>query len=188
MLVLGINGSPRPKGNSHFLLSLFMAEMQAKGYETQVLDAAKLKVTNCIGCGNCETKGQCVFQKDEFTTIFLPALIKADIIVISSPVYFYAFPSVLKALIDRTQVLWSRKYRLRKDDFKGRERKGILLAAGGSKGKDLFVGLKLCAKYFFDAADITYAADLCYRGIDEKGEMESHPAVYSDVKQLAGLF
>lgn len=187
MLILGINGSPRHKGNSHYLMSLFMEEMKLKGHDTQVLNAVKLKINPCIGCGNCETKGICIFE-DDFTHIFLPAVTKADIVVISSPVYFYGFPAALKALIDRVQVLWSRKYRLKTGEFKGRKRKGFLLAVGATRGEDLFDGLKLTARYFFDAADIQYETELCYRGIDEKGGMETHPAVHEDIKNLtAGL-
>ncbi|MBU8911576.1 MAG: flavodoxin family protein [Desulfobacterales bacterium] len=184
MLVLGINGSPRHKGNSHCLMSCFMEEMKAKGYDIQVLNAVKLKINPCIGCGNCEKKGVCVFE-DEFTHIFLPAMIKADIVVISSPVYFYAFPAALKTLIDRIQVMWSRKYRLKMDEFKGRKRKGILLASGATHGKDLFDGLKLTARYFFDAADIKYETSLCYRGMDEKGEMEKYLPLSEDIRDLA---
>ncbi len=182
-LVLGINGSPRQNGNSQYLMSCFMEEMEVRGYDTQVLDAVKLKINPCIGCGNCETKGVCIF-KDDFTNVFLPAIIKADIIVLSSPIYFYAFPAALKALIDRIQVLWSRKYRLKMNEFRDRKRKGVLLAVGATRGKDLFDGLKLTARYFFDAADIQYKADLCYRGIDEKGEMEKHPTLHEDIKNL----
>lgn len=185
MKVLGINGSPRHKGNSHYLMSLFMAEMKARGHEIQTLNAVKLDINPCIGCGSCETKGVCIF-KDEFSNIFLPAVTAADIVVISSPVYFYAFPAKLKALIDRIQVLWSRKYRLKMNEFQDRNRKGVLLAVGATGGKDLFDGLKLTAKYFFDAADITYDQELLYRGIDEKGEMENHPALHVEIKDLAG--
>ena len=161
-----------------------MEEMKSMGYDTRTMNAARLKISPCIGCGNCETKGVCIFE-DDFTHVFLPAVIKADIIVISSPVYFYAFPAALKALIDRIQVLWSRKYRLKTDEFKDRKRRGVLLAAGATHGKDLFDGLKLTARYFFDAADIKYETSLCYRGIDEKGGIKSHPAVHEDIKKLA---
>lgn len=183
MFVLGINGSPRRKGNSQYLMSLFIKEMEEKGYQTRVLDAAKLDINACIGCGICEKKGACMF-KDEFTTLFLPAVIRADIIVISSPVYFYAFPAKLTGLINRTQVLWSRKYRLKINDDKDRDRKGVLLAVGATKGKDLFDGMDLTARYFFDAADIKYDDKLFFRGIDEKGEMEKHSRVHQDMKLL----
>ena len=187
MLVLGINGSPRHKGNSQYLMSCFMDEMKNRGNDTQVLDAVKLAINPCTGCGSCETKGICIF-KDDFTNIFLPAVIKADIIVLSSPIYFYAFPAQIKALIDRIQVLWSRKYRLKMDEFKDRNRKGVLLATGATRGKDLFDGLKLTARYFFDAADIKYETQLCYRAMDEKGELENHPGLHEDIKKLVQRF
>ncbi len=188
MNVLCINGSPRSKGNTHYLMSLFMSGMQSKGHETTILDAMKLNIKSCIGCGNCERKGVCIFDKDDFTTVFLPEIIKADIVVLSSPVYFYGFPADLKALIDRIQVFWSRKYRLKLDEFKDRNRKGILLAVGATNGKDLFDGMKLTARYFFDAADISFSEELCYRGVDEKGQMENHPTVHDDIKKLAARF
>ena len=184
MKVLGVNGSPRQKGNSHFLMSRFMDEIIRRGHETQILDATKLKTTRCIGCGNCERTGDCVFQKDDFTTIFLPAVIEADLVVLSSPVYFYAFPADIKALIDRIQVLWSRKYRLKTLNFEGRERRGLLLAVGATRGKDLFAGMEQTARYFFDAAGIEYKGSLCYRGMDERGEMEDHPTVQTDIEKL----
>jgi len=61
----------------------------------------------------------------------------------------------------------------------------VLLAVGATSGKDLFDGVKLTARYFFDAADIQYKADLCYRGVDDKGEMENHPTLHEDIKNLA---
>jgi len=100
MKILGINGSPRKGGNSSYLLKSFMDRMAAKGNETQTLNAVHLKINACTGCGHCETKGVCIF-KDEFTTEFLPAIAEADVIAISSPVYFYGFPAKIKALIDR---------------------------------------------------------------------------------------
>ncbi len=185
MLALGIHGSPRARGNSEYLLSLFMSEMTALGHDTQILTASQLKVNHCIGCGSCETKGVCIFT-DDFSQIFLPALEKADIVVLSSPVYFYGFPSALKAMIDRIQVVWSRKYRLNCQDYAGRTRKGVLLGVAATHGKDLFEGLQLTARYFYDAADIEYAGEGFYRGVDEKQAIAHHPSVHLDIKTIAG--
>ena len=38
-----------------------------------------------------------------------------------------------------------------------------------SKGRLLFVGARLTAKYFFDAINVSYAAEILVRGVDEKG-------------------
>ena len=184
MKILGINGSPRRKGNSHYLMTLFMDKMAARGHDTRVMDATRMEVTRCIGCGNCEKTGNCVFTEDDFTTLFLPAVLEADIVVFSSPVYFYGFPADIKALIDRIQVLWSRKYRLKTLGLEGRERKGVLLAVGATSGKDLFSGMEQTARYCFDAAGIDYAGALCYRGIDGAGAIADHPGIDEDVEQM----
>ena len=188
MKVLGINGSPRKKGNTHFLLNQFMAQMQERGHETRILEAPRLDIKMCIGCGKCEREGVCTFSNDEFTRIVLPELIESDLVVLSSPVYFFGFPAALKALIDRVQVLWSRKYVLKTNSYASRNRQGLLLAAGATKGKNLFDGLKLTARYFYDAADINYAGELCYRGMENSDEMENHPTAVEDIKALASRF
>ena len=108
--------------------------------------------------------------------------------VLSSPVYFFGFPAALKALIDRIQVLWSRKYVLKTNDYASQNRQGLMLAAGATQGKNLFDGLRLTARYFFDAADISWAGELCYRGMENSGEMATHPTAAEDIKDLASRF
>lgn len=184
MNILGINSSPRKNGNSRYLMDLFLEELQKKGHRAQELDAVGMKIKPCIGCGHCETEGACIF-KDDFTTDVLPALSRADGVVVASPVYFYGFPAKLKALIDRTQVMWSRRYRLKLDEFKNRQRKGILIGVGATKGKDLFDGMKLTARYFFDAATIEYTADLFVRGVDEAGKIKEIAGFQKKIEELA---
>jgi protein-tyrosine-phosphatase len=87
--------------------------------------------------------------------------------------------------MDRTQTLWSRKYLFKIKDSGHDHRKGILLAAAATHGKDLFDGIKLSVRYFLDAAGVAFDESLCYRGIDSRGAMETHPTVHGDVVRLA---
>ena len=57
MFVLGLQGSPRKKGNTNFLLSAFMDEVKSRGAETQVINVPEKHIKPCIGCANCERKG-----------------------------------------------------------------------------------------------------------------------------------
>jgi protein-tyrosine-phosphatase len=50
-----------------------------------------------------------------------------------------------------------------------------------TRGKTLFDGLDLTARYFFDAIDAHYDGSLTYRGIEHRGDMEKHPTVREDV-------
>ena len=49
MFVLGLQGSPRKKGNTHYLLSAFMAEVQRLGATTQTIDACNENITRLPG-------------------------------------------------------------------------------------------------------------------------------------------
>ncbi len=183
MLVLGIKGSPRKKGNTDYLLGLFMAEAEKRGWETLILDAVAENFDACIGCGNCDRTGFCIF-KDQMPERFFSPVRRADVVVVSVPTYFYAAPARIKALMDRTQTLWARKHIFKVKDSGHDHRKGVLLATAATQGRDLFVGIKLSVRYFLDAAGAKLEESLCYRGIDERGAMEKHPTVHEDMAQL----
>lgn len=181
MMILGLQGSPRRKGNTHHLLSAVLKEAAARGAETHIVDVASLNLLPCRGCGFCEKKGRCVIEDDMAREIY-PLLRLADAVVVATPIYFYNAPAQLKALIDRSQALWSRKYKLGLIDPKRGIRKGFLLAVGATKGKNLFEGMELTAKYFFDAVGAAYAGSLTYRRIEQPGDMAAHPTLVADVK------
>ena len=188
MLVLGLQGSPRKKGNTNYLLTTFMAEAERQGARTRVIEAAKTNIVPCIGCGSCEKKGYCVTKDDDMTLEISPLLREADIVVAASPVYFYNVTAQLKVLIDRSQTLWSRRYRLGLDDPGSKTRRGFVLSLGATRGKNLFEGIHLTMQYFFDALSASYEGDMEYWQIEHPGDMEKHPAVLEDVKEaVTGL-
>ena len=87
-----------------------------------------------------------------------PLLQEADVIFLASPNFFYNVTAQLKLLIDRSQAMWSKRL-LEKTPEQRRfydSGKGYLICIGATKGKNLFVGVELTAKYFFDALDMTY--------------------------------
>jgi arsenate reductase len=188
MFVLGLQGSPRNKGNTQFLLKTFMNEAEEIGARTQVINVAEKNIVPCKGCGFCEKKGRCITQDDDMTCEIYPLLREADVIVAASPIYFYNVTAQLKALIDRSQTLWSRKYRLNIEDPGRKMRRGFLLALGATKGKNLFEGVNLTAQYFFDAVAASYEGSLTYWRIEHPGDMEKHPTVRDEVRDaVAGL-
>ena len=115
----------------------------------------------------------------------------ADILAVASPIFFYAVSAHLKAMIDRCQALWARKYLLKQPVGSGRTgRKGVFLAVGGAKGAKNFDGALLTMKYFFDALDRTFDRSLLFKGVDAKGEILQHPTAMTEVyalgKKIAG--
>lgn len=184
MFVLGLQGSPRTKGNTADLLSAFLEEAERLGAFTQLVDVPGKKITPCQECGTCERKGFCPID-DEMQELY-PLLRRADIVVMATPIFFYGPTAQIKAAIDRSQALWSRKYALGLSDPNRKWRKGYLLGLGATKGKNLFEGTVLTAKYFFDAVGATFAGHLGYRQIEKPGDLISHPTALSDAREAAG--
>jgi multimeric flavodoxin WrbA/protein-tyrosine-phosphatase len=183
MYILGIQGSPRKQGNSSTLLSAFLVEAQQLGSETVTLDVASKKIHPCIGCGNCEREGFCALQ-DDMQEVY-PLFWKADLIVVATPIFFYHVPAHLKALIDRCQTLWSRKYIHKISDPGHQWRKGYVLSVGATKGMNLFEGLTLTMKYVFDAVGADFGGSLTFRKIEKPGDIIQHPSALQEVKRKA---
>ena len=181
MLVLGLQGSPRKKGNTNYLLSTFLNEAANLGANTIFLEVAHKNILPCKEYIVCEKKGFCPIDDDMKHEIY-PLLRQADVIVAASPVFFYNVTAQLKALIDRSQTLWARKYKLKLKDPARKYRRGFLLAVAATRGKNLFEGMHLTAQYFFDAVGARYEGSLTYRSIEGPKDIQNHPSVHDDVK------
>ncbi len=181
MRVLGLQGSPRKKGNTQFLLSQFLEECQTQGADVQTIDVCRKKIEPCMEYILCEKKGICPIDDDMKHEIY-PLLRRADVIVVATPIFFYNTTAQLKALIDRTQTLWARKYKLKLTDPNRLWRRGFTLAVGATRGKNLFEGLYLTMKYFYDAVGATDAGSLTYRQIEKPGDMQRLPSLEKDIE------
>ena len=180
MFVLGIQGSPRKKGNSDYLLDQFLSEARAQGARTHTLDACRLNIEPCKELVVCEKKGICPIQDDMDAQVY-PLLRAADAVIVASPIFFYNVTAQLKALIDRSQTLWARKYMLKLTDPGRRNRRGFMLSVAATAGKQLFDGMNLTVQYFFDAIGASFDGALTYRRIEKRGDMKAHPQVHTDV-------
>ncbi len=184
MLVLGFQGSPRKKGNTSFLLSSFMQAVQQSGAQTKIVDVTQKNITPCKELVVCEKKGFCPIDDDIKTEIY-PLIRQAEVVVLASPIFFFNMTAQLKAVVDRCQLFWARKYKLKLTDPAKQTKRGFLLSVGASKGKSLFEGIELTAKYFFDAIDARFEDSLTYREIEGPKDMAKHPGVLEDVEKAA---
>ena len=180
-MILGIMGSPRIRGNTDLLLDEALKGAQSQGTETEKIRVTKLKLSPCLEDYGCLKDGNCSIR-DDMTDIYTK-LLEADGVIIASPIFFYGLTSQAKALIDRCQALWVRKYVL-KQNMPASKRKGAFIAVGATKGKSLFDGSILTVKYFFEAIGVEYADELLVRGVDNKGEIEEHPTALADAFEL----
>ncbi len=99
--VLILSGSPRKGGNSDLLCDEFLKGAVKAGNEVEKLFVSEKKIPPCIECYYCsEHGGRCAFNDDMGE--ILQKMIDCDVLVLSSPVYFYSICAQLKTVIDRT--------------------------------------------------------------------------------------
>jgi multimeric flavodoxin WrbA len=184
MKVLGIYGSPRQGGNSDLLLDQALEGARSAGAQVERLYVRDFTIAGCLECGGCDQSGACVIP-DDMDQIY-PRLLEAEVLFMSAPIFFYGVPAQLKALVDRSQAMWSKR-RLEKtpEQLKRYDGgRGYMIAVGATKGKTLFDGSQLMAKYFYDALDMSYEGGLSYKGIEAKGMISDHPAALKEAYDL----
>ncbi len=174
-------GSPRITGNTDLLLDEALKGAQSQGTEVEKIIVDRLKIAPCREYYGCLRDGNCIIR-DDMDNIY-PKLLEADRIIVASPIFFYGLTAQVKALIDRCQALWARKYIL-KQDFPDSARKGALIAVGATRGQKLFDGAILTVKNFFQIIGVKYVDELLIRGVDKKGEIKEHPTALSDAFEL----
>lgn len=171
---MGITGSPRRGGNTDLLLAEVMKGTASRGAEVKTIILNDLKITPCQHCDACFEAGRCKYQDD--MQMVYQELEQADRIVLASPLHFMGVTAQMKAMIDRCQALWARKYVLKLPPLGDRrERKGLFISVGGRRIANLFEPALATIKTLFKVLDITYAGELLFPGIDEKGAIAKHP-------------
>jgi len=173
--VLGIAGSPRSDGNTDRLLAEVMRGAASKGAEVKTIALRDLDYIPCQACDDaCVKTGECKYR-DGMETVY-DELEQADRIVLASPIQFMSVTAQMKAMIDRCQCLWARKYLLKMPPLGDeRPRKGFFVSVGGTRMKDLFGPALRTVKTLFHIIDVEYAGELVFSGIDEKGAISQQP-------------
>lgn len=100
MKIVVITGSPRKNGNSFTMTEAFVKRVEELGHTVQRFDAAFMKIGGCRACETCYKTGKACSFDDDFNTI-APAILDADAVVYTMPVYWYSIPAQIKGVIDR---------------------------------------------------------------------------------------
>ena len=98
--IVVVTGSPRRNGNSFAMTEAFIRAAEEKGHSVTRFDAAFRKLGGCRACETCFSQGRACTFDDDFNAI-APAILEADALVFTTPVYWYSYPAQIKAVIDR---------------------------------------------------------------------------------------
>ena len=177
--ILGISTSPRAKGNTDLLLREVLAGAESAGGEVEYIALRDHNISPCVECNACYKTGRCKTQ-DDYQGIS-EKMIKADRLILATPIFFMAVCAQCKLLIDRCQCLWSHKYILKKPlvSSNNRERYGAVIAVGGSRSTKMFGCIRLTMKYFFDVLDMAFAGGIFVNKVEAAGDILNHPTAMS---------
>ncbi|MBR0231707.1 MAG: flavodoxin family protein [Clostridia bacterium] len=164
--VLILSGSPRKGGNSDLLCDEFMRGALEAGNEVEKIRIAEKKIGYCSACYYCRKSGGVCAKKDAMAEI-LQKMIDADVIVLSSPVYFYSIDAQLKAVIDRTVARWT--------EIKGKEFYYIVTCADDEReSQERTIE---CFRGYADCVDGAKEMGVVYgTGVYKPGEIKDSPA------------
>lgn len=97
--ILIISSSPRKGVNSDTLCDQFYVGVLDTGHNVEKIFLKDKNINYCTGCGYCNEHKKCS-QHDDMAEI-LEKMVKADVIVLATPMYFYTISGQLKTFIDR---------------------------------------------------------------------------------------
>ncbi len=103
MKVIAFNGSARKDGNTAILLRRVLAELEAEGIETELMQLAGKRFAGCTACLKCaETQdNRCSGLRDDGMNECIAKMIEADGILIGSPTYYANCTATTQALMER---------------------------------------------------------------------------------------
>ena len=100
MKAVGIVGSARKNGNTEILTRHTLKAIAEEGMDTELIRLADLDIRPCDGCMVCRDEERCPID-DDLVPLYTRIKKEADIVILSSPVYFGSATALLKAFMER---------------------------------------------------------------------------------------
>ncbi|MGN0702535.1 MAG: flavodoxin family protein [Lentihominibacter sp.] len=125
MYTLVLTASPRPEGNTYSLVKVFAEELQRQAardeqkagdsrdehIRVKIINLYNLDIKPCTACRSCQGDANnpgCVI--DDGMQMLFPEIMKADLIVLASPVYSWYCTPPMKAFLDRCVYAMNKFY------------------------------------------------------------------------------
>ena len=163
--ILIIGGSPRKGGNSDTLCEAFAKGASEAGNQVEFISLAGKKIGFCTACYACQN-GKCP-QEDAAPEI-AQKMLKADVIVLATPVYFYTMSAQLKALIDRTVMVYPN---ITKKDFY------FIMTMADTETENFRGTLEALRGFVLCCEDSRECGIISAAGVYQRGEIAGNPAI-----------
>ena len=165
--VLIIASSPRKNGNSNRLAEEFKKGAESAGNKVEIVYLYDKNIGFCRGCLACQKTKKCVIKDD--ANEIVEKMKGADVIVWTTPIYYYEMSGQMKTMIDRSNPLFTDEYAFR-DIY--------LLATAADSGEYSMDGAIKGLQGWIDCYDKTGLKGVIKGlGLEGIGDAESSPAL-----------
>ncbi len=169
--IIALVGSPRKNKNNDSLVNNMLKGIQDTCHNEihmEKLYIRDLDIKPCMACAACARKAGCIIE-DDMSQIY-DKFNRADIVIISSPLYFNSISGALKTLVDRNQAIWSSKYILNQPIIdRQKKRLGYFICtAGMPESEDLFDATLPIMDLFFKSINTQWVGNLFIGDMDRK--------------------
>ena len=165
--VLVVSTSLRKNSNSETLADAFIRGAAASGHQVEKVSLADKQISFCRGCMACQTLGRCVIDDD--ANAIARQMLRSDVVVFATPIYYYEMSGQMKTLLDRLNCLYDSDYTFTEAYF---------LSAAAEDAEDVderavhgFEGWIACYERCHLAGTV-FAG-----GVDAPGEIRGHQAL-----------
>lgn len=184
-MILGIEGSPRKKGNSHKMLAALLDEVRNHDLKANAVHLRDLEYKPCVGCEICRKEKACLRFEDDMTTLY-PLIEESKGLVLISPVHNYNVTAWMKAFIDRMYCYYDfedTRPRNWSSRLAGQGRKAVIGAiAEQNDKKDMGFTLE-AMRMPLQALGFEIVAELPVLRLFDKGIIAEHQSIMDEVRQ-----
>ena len=161
--ILVLTGSPRIGGNSDLMADAFIKGANEAGHEVVKSEIGRKNIMGCKACDTCYSMGKPCSFDDEFNSI-VPLIEKADTIVFITPLYWFSFPTQLKAVIDKIYsfIIGKKKLNIMES---------MLLVCGETDDESVFEGIISTYNQIASYQEWTNRGHLVVPGVLNKGDI-----------------
>ncbi len=132
MNILILHGGARKNGNTATAAGWVAEELSAQGHVVESIRLFDKEIKGCLACAKCKEipdEVGCV-QKDAALEV-LDKMVASDLVLFTSPLYFWGLAGPLKTFIDRTYSLYVDYHKPTHTSLVEGQRQALLVTGGG---------------------------------------------------------
>ena len=181
--VICLLGSPRADGNSKQLVDAFCDSLDSSRINLKRYQLSDLDYNGCKNLFACKTSLNHCGQQDDLTQV-LAEIIHADVVVLSSPIFFTDVSGQLKSCLDRWFSFFVPDYATA--EVKSRLVSGKTMVFIQTQGEDESRYSDILEKYnhSFSWLGFTQSHLIRASGVRTAGDILEYPEVIEEARQL----